>query len=186
MRELDRNPGSSGASSSTSAPSGAVRRCAARAICAAESKREATATRSASVCARTPTAAANATIPPSPRYPANRGIAIHERRNSQSREPFMERLGVPTSSRTTRNPPDHHPRPDHHRQRPLRTSAQDPVAKGQEPQAPKVVRITDADLPKRVDYQTEQGLFEAVHEIAKAAALPLCATTSNFTYHLSV
>ena len=60
------------------------------------------------------------------------------------------------------------------------------MAKGQEPQAPKVVRITDADLPKRVDYQTEQGLFEAVHEIARAAALRLCAITSNFTYLLSV
>lgn len=56
---------------------------------------------------------------------------------------------------------------------PARIFAQDPVAKAQEPQAPKVVRITDADLPKRADFQSAQSLFEAVHELAKAAALPV-------------
>lgn len=59
------------------------------------------------------------------------------------------------------------------RREPALAFAQDPVAKGQEPQAPKVVRITDADLPKRADYQTEQGLFDCVFEVAKAAALPV-------------
>ena len=59
------------------------------------------------------------------------------------------------------------------RREPAFAFAQDPVAKGQEPQAPKVVRITDADLPKRADYQIEQSLLDCVFEVAKAAAQPV-------------
>lgn len=59
------------------------------------------------------------------------------------------------------------------RREPALAFAQDPVAKGQEPQAPKVVRITDAEQPKRADYQTERGLLDCVFEVAKAAALPV-------------